>query len=523
LNKLRPHLHNSFNIDEEIKMFCKKTGFRSVSVSTALCLALCLAYALFFSDSASAYFHSGDTSSEHIEAPEKEGISRDSVEFLTKAGQAMAEIVEAVQPAVVNIATVRTEKLSDSQMSPFLDDPFFRKFFGDQFKHREQPKQRKAASLGSGVIVSPDGYILTNNHVIKNADKIKVLLSDKTEFTGKVIGTDPKTDLAVIKIDAENLTTIPMGNSDNLKVGEFVLAVGNPYGLNQTITMGIVSAVGRANVGIADYEDFIQTDAAINPGNSGGALVNVKGEIVGINTAIFSTSGGYQGIGFAIPSNMVKAVMNSLIEKGKVIRGWLGVSIQGITPELAEQFELKKDYGTLVADVVENSPAEKAGLMRGDVIIEFNGKEVDEPYQLRNIVASTHPGAEMEMKVIRDGEIETLTVIIGDLPTETEKVPTEFQNALKGVTVRDLTPDIYIQLNLPEKIRGVVVSEVEGGSPAENRLIRGDIILEINRKAMSNIEDYEEIVSKIKPDIDILLLVFRRGSTIFVTISGESQ
>jgi serine protease Do len=314
-----------------------------------------------------------------------------------------------------------------------------------------------------------------------------------------------------------------MGNSDDLKVGQFVLAVGNPYGLNQTITMEIVSAVGRANVGIADYEDFIQTDAAINPGNSGGALVNVKGEIVGINTAIFSTTGGYQGIGFAIPSNMVKAVMNSLIEKGKVIRGWLGVSIQGITPELAEQFELEKDYGTLVADVVENSPAEKAGLMRGDVIIEFNGKPVDEPYHLRNIVASTPPGAEMEMKVIREGEIETLTVIIGDLPTEAQKTPTEFQNALKGVTVQDLTPDIYRQLNLLEKIRGVVVSEVEAGSSAENRLIRGDIILEINRKAISTIEDYEEIVSKIKPDMDILLLVFRRGSTIFVTISGESQ
>jgi serine protease Do len=423
-------------------------------------------------------------------------ISRESIDFLTKTGQAMAEISEAVKPAVVNISTVRTEKISESPLSPFFNDPFFRKFFGDQFRHREIPRERKTASLGSGVIVSSDGYILTNNHVIKNADKIKVLLSDKREFIGKIVGSDPKTDLSVIKIDAENLTTIPLGNSDDLKVGELVLAIGTPYGLNQTITMGIVSAVGRANVGIADYEDFIQTDAAINPGNSGGALVNVRGELIGVNTAIFSTTGGYQGIGFAIPSNMAKTVMSNLIEKGKVVRGWLGVSIQAITPDLAQQFQLEKDYGTLVADVIENSPAEKAGLMRGDVITEFNGKEVEEPYNLRNIVASTPPGTEVAMKIIRDGEIETLTVTIGDLPVEAQKTPTEFENALKGVSVQNLTPDIYRQLTLPEKIRGVVVTDIESLSPAETRLMPGDVILEIN-------------------------LVFRRGSTIFVTISGE--
>jgi serine protease Do len=448
-------------------------------------------------------------------------ISEEAIDFLTKTGQAMAEIVEAVKPAVVNISTIKTERLMGSPFSPFFEDPFFRRFFGDRFRYYETPRERKSISLGSGVIVSPDGYILTNNHVIKNADKIKVVLSDKTEYVGRVIGSDPKTDLSVIKIDAHDLPTIKLGDSDKLRVGELVLAIGNPYGLNQTITMGIVSAVGRANVGIADYEDFIQTDAAINPGNSGGALVNVRGELVGINTAIFSTTGGYQGIGFAIPSNMAKVVMTSLIEKGKVVRGWLGVSIQAITPELAEQFGLEKDYGTLVADVIENSPAEEAGLMRGDVIIEFNGKQVDEPYHLRNMVANTPPGTEVEIKVIREGEIETLTVIIGELPTDTLKTPAELKNVLKGISVQNLTPDIYRQLNLPEKIRGVVVTDIESGSPAETSLMPGDVILEINRKAISNIEDYENIVSKIKPDEDVLLLVFRRGSTIFITISPE--
>jgi serine protease Do len=285
--------------------------------------------------------------------------------------------------------------------------------------------------------------------------------------------------------------------------------------------MGIVSAVGRANVGIADYEDFIQTDAAINPGNSGGALVNARGELVGINTAIFSTTGGYQGIGFAIPSNMARTVMDSLIDTGKVVRGWLGVSIQSITPELAEQFQLEKDVGTLVADVVENSPAEKAGLMRGDVIIEFDGKQVDEPYNLRNMVASTHPGEKAEMTVIREGELLSLMVEIGELPSDDQKVPTKYENVLRGVSVQSITPDINRQLNLPEKIRGVVVSDVETGSPAEARLLPGDVILEINRKAISGIEDYESIVSAIDPESDVLLLVFRRGSTIFVTINKE--
>jgi len=449
-------------------------------------------------------------------------ISQESIDSLTKTSQAMAEIAKAVKPAIVNVSTTRTEKIMESPFTPFFDDPFFRRFFGDKFRHPETPKERKTLSLGSGVIASPNGYILTNNHVIKDAEEIKVLLSDKREFTGKTIGTDPKTDIAVIKIDARDLPIIMWGDSDKLKVGEVVLAIGSPYGLDQTVTMGIASAVGRANVGIADYEDFIQTDAAINPGNSGGALVNARGELVGINTAIFSGTGGYQGIGFAIPSNMAKIVMDSLITKGKVIRGWLGVSIQPITPDLARQFNLKEEYGALVGDVIENSPAEKAGIMRGDVIIEYNGKKVYEPYNLRNTVANTPPGESAELKVIRDNRITTIKITIGELPVpgEAQAIPyTEYKNVLRGVSVKDLSPDLYQQMNIPEKIRGVIVTDIAPETPAEGKLMQGDVIQEINRKAVASVESYESIVSSIKPDEAVLLLVFRRGTSVFVTIS----
>lgn len=448
-------------------------------------------------------------------------VPKESVDLLTKTGEALADIANSVMPAIVNISATRTEKITETPLDPFFNDPFFRRFFGDRFRHPEMPRERKSFSLGSGVIVSSDGYILTNTHVVKDADKIKVLLSDKREFAGKVIGNDPKTEISVIKIEAADLPTVTIGDSDKLKIGELVLAVGNPFGLNQTITMGIVSAVGRANVGIAEYEDFIQTDAAINPGNSGGALVNAQGVLVGINTAIFSTTGGYQGIGFAIPSNMVKIVMKSLIEIGKVIRGWLGVSIQAITPELAQQFNLKKDSGTLVADVIEGSPAEKAGLKRGDVIIDFDGKEVNEPFQLRNMVASTPPGETREMKIVREGETIAVRVTIGDLPIEKEIISTTYENALRGVIVQNLTPDMYRQLNLPDKLRGVVVTNIEPGSPAETALLPGDVILEITRKAVANTENYNDIVSQIKPGKDILLLVYRKGSTIYLSISGQ--
>jgi serine protease Do len=491
-------------------MIRKRSGFNRVIIFSALIIISNLII----------YHFPGLQSNIHAQAS---NISQESVDILTRTGQAMAEVAEGIKPAIVNISTTRTHRTSGSPFAPFFDDPLFRKFFGDRFGHQQPPKERKTASLGSGVIVSSDGYILTNNHVIKDADEINVLIPDKREFKGKIIGSDPKTDIAVIKIEASDLPTITWGDSGRLRVGEIVLAIGSPYGLSQTVTMGIVSAVERVNMGIADYVDFIQTDAAINPGNSGGALVNAKGELVGINTAIFSTSGGYQGIGFAIPSSMAKTVMDSLITKGKVTRGWLGVSIQEITPELARQFQLENEEGSLVADVVEGSPAEKAGILRGDVIIEFNGKKVSEPHNLRNAVASTPPEAIVELKIIRDGSIETITVTLGELSSDLQKIKTSpaINNALRGVSVQNLTPEIYKQLDIPEKIRGVLISGIEAGSPAETKLLSGDVILEINRKATANTDDYEKVVTAIKEDENILLLVFRRGSSIFITISGE--
>ena len=449
-------------------------------------------------------------------------ISKDSIDLLTRTGKAMAEVTSAVKPAIVNISTTRTVKISGGT-NPFLDDPFFKRFFGDNFGGKKHPKEQKSSGLGSGVIVSSDGYIITNYHVVKDADEIKVLMSDKKEYDGKVIGSDPKTELSMVKIEATGLPTVSWGNSDLLQVGEVVLAVGNPYGLNQTVTMGIVSALGRANVGIADYEDFIQTDAAINPGNSGGALVNVKGELVGINTAIYSTSGGYQGIGFAIPSNMVKSVMNSLIKTGKVVRGWLGVSIQKITPDLAKQFNLKDEIGALVGDVVEKSPAEKAGLKRGDVIIEYDGKKIEEPYILRNMVANTSPGEEHQVKVLRDDKTLTVQVKIGDLPVDAQEeiVSGEYENVMKGITVQDMTPEISQKLKIPERIKGVIVSDIAEDSVAAGVLAQGDAIQEINRKKVGDTKNYQEIVSKIKKDEDVLLLVYRRGTSLFVTLSQK--
>ncbi len=447
-------------------------------------------------------------------------IPKEAVEILSKTGQAMAEVVAAVKPAVVNISTTHTVK-KPGMSTPFSNDPFFNRFFAEEFGNMRRPREYKQSSLGSGVIVDKEGYILTNYHVIKDADEIKVKLSDNREFKGKVIGKDARTDIAVIKIGSDHLPTLSIGDSDKLKVGEMVIAIGNPFGLNQTVTSGIVSATGRANVGIADYEDFIQTDAAINPGNSGGALVNVKGELVGINTAIFSTSGGYQGIGFAIPSAMVKTVMDNLIKHGKVVRGWLGVSIQQITPELAKQFNLKERKGVLVGDVTEDSPAERAGIKRGDVIAGYNGKDVEDPATLRNMVANTPPGKEVTLRLVHDGKMEKVKVTVAELPAEVQKLQGKVDNVLKGVQVQNITQDIRSSLRLPKQIKGVIVADVEENSAAGGVLVRNDIIMEVNRKSISNVRDFENAVSGVRSDRNMLLLIYREGSTFYVTISGQ--
>jgi serine protease Do len=447
-------------------------------------------------------------------------ISKESIDILTKVNTAMSEVASAVKPAIVHISSTKTVKMQGVP-SPFFNDPFFREFFGNPFGSRQQPSERRQSGLGSGVIVEKNGYILTNNHVVKGADEIKVMLSDKREFSGKIVGTDLKTDLAVIKIEADNLPSLNMGNSDAIRVGEMVIAVGNPFGLDQTVTSGIVSAKGRANVGIADYEDFIQTDAPINPGNSGGALVNVRGELVGINTAIVSSSGGNVGIGFAIPSNMAKVVMDSLVKKGKVVRGWLGVSIQAVTPDLGKQFGTKDEKGALVGDVLEEGPAAKAGVLAGDIIIEFDGREVVDQAGLRNAVAVLTPGRTVAMKVLRDGKELTINITVSEQPDQAQGATGDIDNQLRGVQVQDLTPELRKKMEISPRVMGVIVSEVDEESPAEGTLTSGDIIMQINRKSIRNVKDYEAVASMIDARQAVTLWVWRNGASFYATLSGE--
>ena len=436
-------------------------------------------------------------------------------------------IAKAVRPAVVNVFTTRTGKGGEGLHGMPFEDPFFRRFFGEEFFRRfEVPRERKERSLGSGVIVDSKGLIITNNHVVSKADEIKVLLSDKREFKAKLIGTDAKTDLAVLRIDAEGLHTIPWADSDKLEVGEFVLAVGTPFGLNQTVTLGIVSAVGRASMGIAEYEDFIQTDAAINPGNSGGALVNTRGELVGINTAIFSQSGGNMGIGFAVPSNMARPILDQLVQGGKVVRGWLGVSIQELSPDLATQFGVQEPKGVLVSEVLDDSPAKRAGFERGDVIVEFDGKPVENPTQLRNAVAQTAIGRKATVKVMRDKHVRNLEVTIAEQPKTVAQAGSEEEGGsarpaglLADIDVRELNSDLASRLGLGGSDRGVAIVRVRADSVAEEAgLKEGDLILEVNRMPVPSLTVYERVVSKLSTNQPVLLLIKRQGRTSFITL-----
>jgi serine protease Do len=464
--------------------------------------------------------------------PAKSQISSKSIEILTQLSDAQSEVVAVATPSVVNISTTRVIKSREEAPFDLFDDPFFRRFFGDQFPHPNIPKEHKEQSLGSGVIVSEDGYIVTNNHVIEKAEEIKVLLSNKKDYKATLIGADPKTDIAVIKIDAKGLTALPWGDSNKLKVGEIVFAIGNPFGLNQTVTRGVISAVGRANVGIADYEDFIQTDAAINPGNSGGALINTRGELIGINTAILSRTGGYQGIGFAVPSSMARQVMDSLVKYKKVVRGWLGVSIQDVTSDLAEEFGVKDLKGALVSSVMKGSPAEKAGIKQGDVILQYNGKIVEDTGHLRNMVSQTPIGTKVKVKLLRQKKEVEVEVLIAELPKKLAEAPSrsaenpeeneEESSALTGLVVRELTPDLAARLGIAESEKGVVVVKVDPNSKVFEAGIRpGDIILQINQKNISTIEDYKKAASKLRTTERALLLIRRKGEDLFVTVRPE--
>ncbi len=445
--------------------------------------------------------------------------------------QSFAPVAKAVMPAVVNVSTTRVVRGSQNEdQSEQQLDPFSRRFGGGM----PGPRPHRENALGSGVIVSSDGYIVTNNHVVAKADEIRILLPDKREFVGKVVGTDPPTDVAVVKINAKNLPTLPWGDSDRLEVGEFVLAVGNPFALNSTVTLGIVSAVGRANVGIADYEDFIQTDAAINPGNSGGALVNARGELMGINTAIFSESGGYMGVGFAVPSNMARAVMDSLIKTGKVTRGWLGVSVQDINQDLAKQFGLNQAEGALVSEVMPNSPAAAAGVKSGDIILSFDGKTISSAGVLRNLVAQTPVGKSVALGVLRDNKRETLNAKIAEQPKEMVQrggggdetfrgdEGTGKPSALAGLVVRNLTPDIAGQLGLAPGTKGVVVTYIAPSSPAAGAGVQpGDVILQINRQPVTSIADMKRIGGKLTAKESVLLLINRAGSKLFLVVKPQ--
>ncbi len=441
------------------------------------------------------------------------------------SGKNFVEIAKSVKPAVVNIAAARTGKAGEGPQGSHFDNPFFRRFFGDELK-RDMPKEPKEKGQGSGVIVDPSGLIITNNHVVDKADDIRVVLSDKREFKARLIGTDSKTDIAVIKIEAAGLSPIAWADSDQLEVGEFVLAVGSPFGLTQTVTMGIVSAVGRASMGIAEYEDFIQTDAAINPGNSGGALVNVRGELVGINTAIVSQSGGNMGIGFAVPSNLAHSIMDQLVRTGKVVRGWLGVSIQELSPELARQFGMTETKGVLVSDVMEDSPAKKAGFERADVIVEFDGKSMDSPTHLRNAVAQTPLGKNVSIKLIRDKKLKTLNVTIVEQPksmalsgSEEREESIAPTGVLSDFEVHELTEELAGRYGIKSSERGVVVTRVRPGSMVEEIGVReGDLILEINRKAVTSLTAYERLRSGLSKDQAVLLLVKRQGRSLYLTL-----
>ncbi len=434
-----------------------------------------------------------------------------------------AEVAKAVTPAVVNItpatsmASRSSKRFDPEEFFGFRGQPnwpFPRGPFG--------PEESPRGGMGSGVIVSPDGFILTNNHVVDGAEKVTVTLPDKREFTGTIVGRDPKTDLAVARINADNLPFVRWGDASKLRVGDYVLAVGNPFGLNSTVTLGIVSAVGRGHMGITQYEDFIQTDAAINPGNSGGALVNTDGELVGINTAIFSRTGGYQGIGFAVPTSMAKPVYEALARDGKVVRGYLGVSIQEMTPALAKSFGLKEARGALVSDVREDSPADRAGLQQGDVIVRFKDQTITDPGSLQKAVTQTAVGTPLSLRVMREGQEKELTVTVGEQPdaSEVAKVDqAESDTALAGIAVQNLDRDLAQELGLRGKATGVVVVNVEPESPAERAgVTAGDVIVEINRKPIASVREFEKAASSLKKQQDILLLINRRGASLFLSV-----
>ena len=453
------------------------------------------------------------------------GLDGPDIDMLERQNKAYERIAEAVTPAIVSIQSTTVVKV---QQSPFFTDPLFRQFFGDMFGGQFGiPRNRVEHALGSGLIVGPDGYILTNNHVVGRAKEIDVMLSDKRTFKGQVVGRDSQTDIAVVKIQAKDLPTVALGDSSTLHVGDTVMAFGNPFGLDFTVTRGTVSALGRSRGGIEEIQNFIQTDAAINPGNSGGALVNVRGQAVGINTAIVSGSSGpggegsFLGIGFAIPVNMARHVMQDLIKTGKVTRGYLGVEIGIVDEKLAQEFNVPDTSGAFVQDVTPGGPADKAGLKAGDVIRKLNGQTVEDHNQLTAAVTSMNPGTEVTLNILREGKPLTLKVKLGERPTNLSVragLGNVSQGTLQGIRVQNLTPSMREQLGLPASTRGVVISELDPNSPAAQAGLQpGDVIESINRRPVNSATDFVRFAAEAKGRT--LVRINRQGEGVFVVIS----
>jgi serine protease Do len=437
------------------------------------------------------------------------------VELLDRSAKAFSRVVKDVKPAVVHIKVESTVEMSH-EYEQFFNNPFFERFFGPQHRFQDpQQRKRQQQGAGSGFIIDKEGYILTNNHVVERADKITVTLSDNSEVEAKLIGTDPKSDVALIKIDVDYaLPTVNLGDSESLEVGEWVIAIGNPFGLSQTVTVGVVSAKGRSRVGINEYENFIQTDAAINPGNSGGPLLNIHGQVVGINSALYSRTGGYMGIGFAIPINMVKSIKEQLQNNGKVTRGYLGVGIQDVDEGLAESFGLDKSGGVLITDVQEDTPASKAGIKNQDIIVKLGDIELKDTQDLRNRIAQTTPGTDIVLHLMRDGKPIELQVTIGEQPADfgnvAQAVPDENPLSSFGLVLQDLTPDLAEQLGYKGR-QGLVISEVTPGSPAAVvGLKSGLLIEEVQKVPVKNLEELKLIMQQSQTK-DRVLLRIRMG------------
>jgi serine protease Do len=498
-----------------------KNKIRILSISAGLAVFVCLGLLLTIGASKSSQ-----------ENPKPAAISESTVAPALQLEKAFAAVAAHVKPAVVSVYSEKTVKYEAPDFPFPFGDEFFHQFFGQQFPNPQgRPREYKVPQrgMGSGMIIDKQGHILTNYHVVDNVDKLNVRLADQRRFDAEIVGTDPRSDVAIIKIKGkvpDDLPTVDLGDSDALQAGDLVIAVGAPFGLIQTVTQGIISATGRQDVGISDYEDFLQTDAPINPGNSGGPLVNMRGQVIGMNSAIATSVGQFGGVGFAIPVNMIKTMLPTLIKGGKITRGLLGVVIQEVNADLAKQFHLSGAEGALVSQVKPDSPAAQAGIKVGDVIVAYDGKKVEDTRQLRNWVAATMPGTRVKIDVIRDGKRETLTATVGTLTAETAEAGaapsgSEEQLAALGLKAKTLTPQLARQYGL-ENEKGVLITGVEGGSVASMAgLQAGDLIAEADRQPVTNVRELAGVLAKAKNKDRVLFLIKRQGGSLFVVLQTK--